>query len=57
MIAVSEFFGGLPNKELSSGVAQWWRERVQHLVECGRAEDARSLSLEFREDSAGTLGF
>jgi len=24
MIAVSESFGGLPNKELSSGVSQWW---------------------------------
>ena len=57
MIAVSESFGGLPNKELSSYVSQWWRERVQHLVECARAEDARCLSLESREDSAGTLGF
>ena len=57
MIAVSKSFGRIPNKELSSGVSQWWRERVQYLVECGRAEDARCLSLEFREDSAGTLGF
>ena len=57
MIAVSESFGGLPNKELSSGVSQWWRERVQYLVECGCAEDARCLSMEFREDSAVTLGF
>ncbi len=57
MIAVSESFGGLPNKELSSGVSQWWRERVQHLIDCGRAEDARCLYMEFGEDSAGTLGF
>ena len=55
MIAVSESFGGLPNKELSSGVSQWWRERVQHLIDCGRAEDARCLYLEFGEDSAGSL--
>ena len=57
MIAVSESFGGLPNKELSSGVSQWWRERVQYLIDYGRAEDARCLYLEFGEDSAGTLGF
>ena len=43
MIAVSEYFGGLPNKELSSGVSQWWRERVQLLIDCGCAEDARCL--------------
>ena len=57
MIAVSESFGGLPNKELSSGVSQWWRERVQHLIDSGRAEDARCLYLEFGVDNAGTLGF
>ena len=57
MIAVCESFGGLPNKELSSGVSQWWRERVQYLIDYGRAEDARCLYLEFGEDSAGTLGF
>ena len=55
MIAVSESFGGLPGKELSSGVSQWWRERVQHLIDCGRAEDARCLYLEFGEDSSGIL--
>ena len=57
MIAVSESFSGLLNKELSTGVSQWWRERVQHLIECGRAEDARCLYLEIREDSAGSLNF
>ena len=56
MISVSESFGGLPNKELGSGVSQWWRERVQHLIDCGRAEDARCLYLEFGEDSA-SAGF
>ena len=55
MIAVSESFGGLPNKELSSGVSLWWRERVQQLIDCGRAEDARCLYLEFGEDSNGSL--
>ena len=55
MIAVSESFGGLPNKELSSGVSLWWRKRVQHLIDCGRAEDARCLYLEFGEDSSGSL--
>ena len=55
MIAVSESFGGLPNKELSSGVSVWWRKRVQHLIDCGRAEDARCLYLEFGEDSSGSL--
>ena len=57
MIAMSESLGGLPNKELSSGVSQWWRKRVQHLIDCSRAEDARCLYLEFGEDSAGTLVF
>ena len=57
MIAVSESFSGLLNKELSSGVSQWWRERVQYLIDCGRAEDARCLYLEFEEDSAGSLNF
>ena len=57
MIAVSEYFGGLHSKVLSSDVSQWWRERAQHLIDCGRAEDALSLFLEFGEDSAGTLGF
>ena len=57
MIAVSESFSGLLNKELSSGVSQWWRERVQHLIDCGRAEDARCLYLEIGEDSAGSLNF
>ena len=57
MIAVSESFSGLLNKELSSGVSQWWRERVQHLIDCGRAEDARCLYLEIEEDSAGSLNF
>ena len=55
MIAVSESFSGLINKELSSGVSQWWRERVQHLIDCGRAEDARCLYLEIGEDSEGSL--
>ncbi len=57
MIAMNESLGGLPNKELSSGVSQWWRKRVQHLIDCSRAEDARCLYLEFGEDSAGTLVF
>ncbi len=57
MIAVSESFGGLPNRELSFGVSQWWRERVQHLIDCGLAEDARCPYLEFGEDIAGTRGF
>ena len=57
MIDVSESFGGLPNREFSSGVSQWWRERVNCLIDCGRAVDARCLYLEFGEDSAGTLGF
>ena len=57
MIAVNESFGGLPNKELSSGVSQWWREGFQHLIDCERAEDARCLYLEFGVDSAGMLGF
>ena len=55
MIAVSESFGGLLNKELSPGVSQWWLERVQHLIDCGRAEDARCLYLEIGEDCAGSL--
>ena len=57
MIAVSESFSGLLNKELSSGVSQWWRERVQHLIDCGRAEDARCFYLEIAEDRAGSLNF
>ena len=47
LISVSESFGGLPNNKLSSGMSQWWRERVQHLIDCGRAEDARCFSIEF----------
>ena len=55
MIAVSESSGGSPDKELSSSVSLWWRDRVQHLIDCGRAEDARGLYLEFGEDSSGSL--
>ena len=57
MIAVSESFGRLLYKELSFVVLQWWRVRVQHLIDCGRADDARCHYLEFGEDSAGTLRF
>ena len=57
MTAVSESFGGLPNKELSFGVSQWWREGVQHLIDCGRADYARCLYLEFVENIVGTLSF
>ncbi|WP_156957717.1 hypothetical protein [Synechococcus sp. KORDI-52] len=52
---MSESFDGIQGKELSSGVSLWWRERVQHLIDCGRAEDARCLYLEFGEDSTGSL--
>ena len=55
MIAVSESSGCSPDKELSSSVSLWWRDRVQHLIDCGRAEDARGLYLEFGEDSSGSL--
>ena len=57
MTAVSEAFDGLLNKELSSGVSQWWRERVQHLIDCSRTEDARCLYLDIGEDIAGSLNF
>lgn len=55
MIAVGESFGGLPGNEVNATVSQWWRQRVQHLIDCGRPEDARCLYLEFGEDSSGIL--
>jgi hypothetical protein len=39
------------NKEISSVVSTWWRERVKELINEERAEDARSLYLEFGEVS------
>ena len=55
MIAVSESFGGQSGDEVNATVSQWWRQRVQQLIDCGRAEDARCLYLEFGEDSSGIL--
>ena len=46
-------FGGLPNKEISAVVSQWWRERVQELIDSGRADDARSLYREFGDIESG----
>jgi|TARA_A100001011_G_C14287087_1_gene834341 protoheme ferro-lyase len=48
---MDQSFGGLPNKEISSVVSTWWRERVKELINEERAEDARSLYLEFGEVS------
>ena len=46
---MDQSFGGLPNKEISSVVSTWWRERVKELINEERSEDARSLYLEFGE--------
>ncbi|AII43775.1 hypothetical protein KR100_10430 [Synechococcus sp. KORDI-100] len=48
---MDQSFGGLPNKEISSVVSSWWRERVKELINEERAEDARSLYLEFGDTS------
>ena len=48
---MDQSFGGLPNKEISSVVSSWWQERVKELINEERAEDARSLYLEFGDVS------
>ena len=37
------------NKSTDALVAQWWRKRVQTLIDDGRPEDAKGLYLEFGE--------
>ena len=39
------------NKEISSVVSSWWQERVKELINEERAEDAKSLYLEFGDVS------
>ena len=51
---MDQSFGGLPNKEISPVVSSWWQERVKELINEERAEDARSLYLEFGEVSSGS---
>lgn len=51
---MDQSFGGLPNKEISSVVSSWWRDRVKVLIHEERSEDARSLYQEFGE--AGPKG-
>ena len=35
------------NKSTDVHIFQWWRERVQMLIDDGRPEDAKGLYLEF----------
>ena len=37
------------NKSTDALVSQWWRKRVQTLIDDGRPEDAKGLYLEFGE--------
>ena len=46
-------FGGQSDQKISLVVSQWWRDRVQMLIDSGRADDARCLYREFGDDQAG----
>ena len=44
-----------PDSQLCGHVSGWWRARVRALIDARRPLDARSLYLEFAEDSKGRL--
>ena len=44
-----------PDPKLCCHVGAWWRSQVQALIDANRPLDARSLYLEFADDSSGRL--
>ena len=44
-----------PDPQLCCQVGAWWRSQVQTLIDAHRPLDARSLYLEFSDDSNGRL--
>ena len=49
---MSPSFSGQPDQNISDVVSQWWRNRVQELIDGGRSDDAICLVREFGESKS-----
>ena len=46
---MTESFGRMPSKDIQESTTEWWKERVECLIQGKRPQDARSLYLEFTD--------
>ena len=40
----------MPNKNIEDATTEWWKERIEALIQDSRSIDARSLYLEFTDE-------
>lgn len=43
-------FGRMPSKEIEEQTTEWWKDRVEALIQAEQTHDARSLYLEFTNE-------
>jgi len=42
--------GRMPNKNIEEATTEWWKDRIEALIQDSRSKDAQSLYLEFTDD-------
>ncbi len=47
---MSQPSGRMPNKNIEDATTEWWKERIEALIQDSRSIDARSLYLEFTDE-------
>ena len=42
-------FGRMPSQEIEAKTTEWWKERIEMLIQVKQPQDAKALYLEFTD--------
>ena len=48
-------FGRMPNKEIEAKTTEWWKDRIETLIQVKQPQDAKALYLEFTDHESERL--